>query len=658
MRRRPLPWCRVMIGVTVPSVLRRSVIELLDGEASPDAFYEQLRVAERQCGGPEELERLREEFSIAMRVRSKMAWQRQRESELTALYETANDLTAIRDVDAVLSAIVRRVRQLLGADLGYLSLIDAERGDCYMRITEGSQSPDFPTLRLPLGSGVLGRVVRTATPYFTDNYLADEEIAHLEHVDKAAVDEGIRAVLGVPLILNGEVIGALLAANRSPRRFSHDEVALLSSLAAHAAIALENARLFEETRSALRELNEASAEVRAHSESLERAASAHDRLAEVLLQGGRVTDVARVLADVLLGAVWVLDPAGHVLAVAGVGAPEPGVALDEAVATALASGRTADLVAPSGESLCVAVARAGAEHLGTVVLGGTAPAGETDRRILERAAVVTAVLLMFQRSVAEAEDRVRGELLDDLLSIPQRDPDTLRERARRYRADLDAAHVVIVARVEGVERHRGAAAAAPLATERHGLAGVRGEDVVLVVPGEDPLPCARRIADRLRGALGRRITAGVAGPAAGPARIARAYREAHQCLAALLALGRCGDVADAAALGFARFLLGSGGNAEVEEYLRRTLGPVLDYDERRGTQLTATLEAWFAGGSLGAASERLHVHANTVGQRLDRVAALLGEDWRQPERALDIQLALQVWRLRERGVQPASDGGT
>ncbi|MGH3715323.1 MAG: diguanylate phosphodiesterase, partial [Micromonosporaceae bacterium] len=124
---------------------RRSFVELLDEEASPDAFYELLRLAERECSGPEELERLREQFSVVMRVRSRMEWQRQRETELSALYETANDLTAIRDVDAVLSAIVRRVRQLLGTDLGYLSLIDAERGDCYMRITEGSQSPEFPT---------------------------------------------------------------------------------------------------------------------------------------------------------------------------------------------------------------------------------------------------------------------------------------------------------------------------------------------------------------------------------------------------------------------------------------------------------------------------------------------------------------------------------
>lgn len=641
---------------------RRSFVELLNEEAPPDAFYEQLRLAERERLEPDELERLREELATAMRVRSKMAWQRQRASELTALYESANDLTAIRDVDAVLSAIVRRARLLLGADLGYLSLIDAERGDCYIRITEGSQTPEFPTLRLPLGSGVLGRVIRTAIPYYTDNYLADEAIVHLDSVDNAAVDEGIRAVLGVPLMLNDTVIGALLAANRSPRPFSHDEVALLGSLAAHAAIALENARLFEETRAALRELNDANAEVRAHSEALELAASAHDQLAQVLLQGGGVADVADVLADVLDAQVWVFAPDGQALAVTGGPSPDGGAGLDAAVADALRTGHATEISVAPGQLRCVVVARAGAEHLGTVVLGRNVAFDEVDRRILERGAVVTALLLMFQRSVAEAEDRVRGELLDDVLSEPNRDPDTLRERARRYRVDLDVEHVVVVVSAEGVERHRGAATAVPLATERHGLAGLRGGDVVLVVPGKDAMPIARRITDRLRGVLGRPVTAGVAGPAAGPMQIAAAYREAHQCLVALNALDRHGDVADAASLGFVRFLFGGGDDAGVDDYLRRTLGPVLEYDARRGSQLVATLDTWFTvGGSLGAAGERLQVHANTVGQRLERVAALLGDDWRKPGRALDIQLALRVWRMRESGVattRAASDRTT
>ena len=61
----------------------------------------------------------------------------------------------------------------------------------------------------------------------------------------------------------------------------------------------------------------------------------------------------------------------------------------------------------------------------------------------------------------------------------------------------------------------------------------------------------------------------------------------------------------------------------------------------------ATLDAWFAsGGSLKDTAAALHVHPNTVTQRLDRVTGLLGETWRAPERALDLQLALRVARLQ------------
>ena len=74
---------------------------------------------------------------------------------------------------------------------------------------------------------------------------------------------------------------------------------------------------------------------------------------------------------------------------------------------------------------------------------------------------------------------------------------------------------------------------------------------------------------------------------------------------------------------------------------------MLDYDGRRGTALVKTLEAYFgAGGSLARAAEVLHVHVNTVTQRLDRIAQLPGADWQDPSRALDLQLALRLHRLR------------
>ncbi|MEQ7010438.1 GAF domain-containing protein [Actinopolymorpha sp. B17G11] len=661
----------------------RSFVELLYEQAPPETFEEQLRCAQTDGAGPEEMQRLRQELGIALRVRAQMARQRQREAELSALYETANDLTSIRDVDAVLTAIVRRARQLLGADLTYLSLNDHDRGDSFIRMTDGSVSARFQQLRLDLGTGLLGLVAQTGAPYFTDDYFADQRFLHRDYIDSAVAEEGIHAILGVPLLLGGKVVGALLAANRSARPFPPGEVVLLGSFAAHAAIALENARLFEETQQAIADLDAANATVRAHSEAVELAASAHDRLADVVLHGGGVEAVASVLADVLGSIVVVREPGGHLIACAGDGAAASGLTavsgraappdgpsrpsaarqsnglsgtstahapdtFAASVTEALRSGRSVEMRLPAttGERAWLAVAVAGNDHLGTLVVGRTLDLGEADRRILERGALVTALLLLFQRSMAEAEDRVRGELLDDVLSDPHRDPATLRERARRHHTDLEAPHVVLVVAADAVERHRVVAAASRLAAGKGGLGGVYDGAVVLALPGEQPAGMARIVRDRLSDVLETTVTVGAAGPCKGPEGIARSHRDAHRCLAALLALGRRGDATDVAGLGFARLLFG-GGPAEIEDFLTATIKPLLDYDADRGTELAGTLEAWFAaGGSPARAAEALHVHTNTVTQRLERVAALIGRDWRTPERALDVQLALRLWRLR------------
>src|SRR6185436_4419879 len=93
----------------------------------------------------------------------------------------------------------------------------------------------------------------------------------------------------------------------------------------------------------------------------------------------------------------------------------------------------------------VAVAAAGDEHLGTLVLSSRESLDLPERRTLERGALVTALVLLFGRSEAEAESRVRGELLADLLSRRDLDPARLRERARQQDADLDGELALAVA---------------------------------------------------------------------------------------------------------------------------------------------------------------------------------------------------------------------
>jgi DNA-binding PucR family transcriptional regulator len=444
------------------------------------------------------------------------------------------------------------------------------------------------------------------------------------------------------------VIGVLFAANRTARPFAREEVALLVSLAAHAAIAIDTARLLAETQAALEELSAANAVIRAHSQSVERAAAAHDRMTTLVLRGGGVEDVAAAVVDVLDGALLVLDADGRHLAVAksadwAADLPEVDrLTVSEAVAATRGEGRSV----LRGEVYVAAVV-AGAENLGALVLQPAQPLVDADQRILERAAQVTALLLLFRRTVAEAEGQVRGELLDDLVARPGREPDALRSRGRRLGVDLDEPHVVLVVR-EGTDRgvrQRAVSWARTFAATRGGLAAARDDRLVLMLPGTDAGGAARLVARELTRVIGGPATAGGAGPATGPDGVAAAYRDADRCVTALAALGRTGEGASTAELGYVGLLLGR--DRDVAGFIRDTLGPVVEYDARRGTALVKTLEAYFgAGGGLARAAEVLHVHVNTVTQRLDRVAQLLGADWHNPDRALELQLALRLHQLR------------
>lgn len=621
-------------------------LELLLRDA-PSVEYERPLLEARARGdGAERLAELERAKLLALRVRSVLRDRQRRESELSALFETANDLTGMRSLDQVLRAIVERARHLLGTDTAYLTLSDPEAGDTFMRVTSGSVSARFQQLRLGQGEGLGGLVAETALPYVTADYFSDPRFQHTSQIDSGVREEGLVAILGVPLQLNGRVIGVLFAANRHERPFSHAEVALLGSLATHAAIAIDNANLIDDTRSALAELNTANQRLQQHTASVERAVAAHDRLTELVLHGGGVEEVAAAISAVLGGRVRI-----HDLTAAGSGPlSEDSPELDAAVRAALANGR----VTRVGDAW-LAAAAAGTEPLGALVLRGV-ELDNTGQRILERAAMVTALLLLIRRSASEAEHRVRGDLLDELLDMPGRAPDALRQRAALLGADLDVPHVVAVAEAPGANPARLRSAAMHIAETTGGLAGTRTGRAVLVLPGTLPSRTGRQVAADLSVAANGPVTVGAAGPTADLPGFRAAFTEALRCLQTLRALGRDGEVAAPEDLGFLGLLLGR--DRDVDGFVDTTLGPLLEYDSQRRTVLVQTLRAYFAaGGNLSRAKDDLHVHVNTVSQRLERISQLIGADWQEPSRALEIQLALRLHGLLDGGVDLGGDDG-
>ncbi|MFI1716575.1 helix-turn-helix domain-containing protein [Streptomyces sp. NPDC053513] len=620
-----------------------SYLELLARGAGTEAYDRPVLLARASGAGPEELAGLEEAKQLALRVRAELEGRRRREAELSALFATAHDLAGLRDLDAVLRAIVQRARSLLGTEVAYLSLNDPAAGDTYMRVTEGSVSARFQQVRLGMGEGLGGLVAQTARPYVTEDYFEDPRFQHTRTIDAAVRDEGLVAILGVPLSLGSQVIGVLFAADRRARVFEREQVALLGSFAAHAAVAIDTANLLAETRSALAELERANDIIREHSAVIERASEVHDRLSELVLHGGGVHDVADAVSEVLGGTV-------------------------EFTETGAGSARRAGGHAVREGDDWVAAVSAGGETLGALVLHGQPDLDPVDQRTLERAALVTSLLLLARRSAGEAEQRVRGELLDDLLDAPDRDRRLLRERAARLRTDSEAPHVVLAARIdratgdapeadaggrESADRQRLWSAASHLAATRHGLASARDGGTVLLLPlgpGESAADLARQTARNLGGTLREPVTVGASAPVRTPLdrpdQVAVAYQEARRCLDALVLLHRSGQGAAAEDLGFLGLLLADG--RDIDGFVGRTIGQVVAYDRRRGTELVRTLDAYFASGmSPARTKDELHVHVNTVAQRLERVGRLLGPDWQSPARALEIQLALRLHALSD-----------
>lgn len=578
---------------------------------------------------------------LVLRVGAARDEHRRREAAQSALLDTARELASEKKPAVVLEAIVRRARTLLGTDIAYLTLYDPEAGDTFMRVTDGSVSAEFQSLRLSLGDGLGGLVASTHKPYWTADYSIDQRFSHTRAIDSGVGDEGLVAICGTPLIVESNFVGVLFAANRSPRPFSRSEVALLGNLAALAAVAIVQTRALSDAQAALSALSEAHETVRQQAVGVERAAAAHDRFADVVLEGGGVGKVTEALVELLGGWAVLFDDAGERRSSSGP-APAPSGEEDDLLAHPVVdrSRREAGRIAEDDGIQAIGVIAAH-EQLGTLVVGVPGLLDEADRRTVERAAVVTALVLLFERQADEARQTARNRIVADLISARGSHEDrtgALREVGLDPRRPL----CLLVVRGGSPAQHRALALTVSTALGEGALVGTHEDEIVALVPDDDPDALAEALAERL--ARGTHVTVGGVGPIGDVDDLPAAHEEGSRTASALIALGRAGTGAAATELGFAGLIVGS--DPDVEDYVRSVLGPVLDYDRDRGSNLLGTMTAYFAAGSSPrhAASE-LHVHVNTVAQRLGRVAALLGEDWQHPERALEVQLALRLRRL-------------
>ena len=178
---------------------------------------------------------------------------------------------------------------------------------------------------------------------------------------------------------------------------------------------------------------------------------------------------------------------------------------------------------------------------------------------------------------------------------------------------------------------------------------VRAGDVepgraALLASAPDPARLASTVHSRLRRDLGspvRVVAEPVAGHSWGPA-----FDIAGKCCDLMRILGVPDQGSTTEPYAMFALLFDTKRANDLHRFLDDALEPLLAHDKRRSTHLVATLSAYFGnGGNVARTATALHVHVNTLLKRLERVDNILGKQWRLPDRALQLQVALRLYDL-------------
>ncbi len=392
-----------------------------------------------------------------------------RAKTLSMLYDTATRLSEQRNPTPLLETTIERARRFLDTDLAYVTLVDPITLTVRMKVACGYLHPEFLEIVLPLGVGLGGWVARNQQPLTVTDYLNSSSIEHDPVTDHIVRQEGIRAILGVPLVVRNKSLGVLFAAKRQPAQFTTHQIAILSSLADFAALALDNAESYRtalsvaESSTAVRD--EAEAQLHWLEETVERMA----QLTTVHMTGKSPRPALNAFAAEIGVEILVIDN-GYTVVDKTADWPDPEL-IEGSVVPLLflsrygvnlsASGVCAPLDEVTHHPFVVLPLGTEQDHYGFFVAWHSPdiPWTPVIMNILDMAAANWALQRSVEEALHKAEQQHQREFLDELLATPMPPREVLLRHAREVWPQATLPHRPFVLQIMNAPEHDGLVAA-------------------------------------------------------------------------------------------------------------------------------------------------------------------------------------------------------
>lgn len=194
---------------------------------------------------------------IALAIDRALLYQEQQRAaaRASALLGIATEISALESLDHVLDRIVDEAATLLGMEKAQLLLFGEDGLDTAVSVSAGNRALRVSHQQPWREQGLGGLAISTGAPVWTADYETDPRFSGAPQ--EATWAKGIRSAIAAPLQAGSRVIGVLYVGSASANQFQEEDVSVLVGFASHAAIAIENARLFSEAGKveALREVD-------------------------------------------------------------------------------------------------------------------------------------------------------------------------------------------------------------------------------------------------------------------------------------------------------------------------------------------------------------------------------------------------------------------
>ena len=603
-----------------------------------------------------------------------------------ALHEIGMQIQIEVEPDKVLQLVVKHARDLLQTDMAYIALVDDATKDLALTGSVGMRSDtEARQQRFSDGVGLIGTAYQQGRPMVVENY-ALHPYPTTPLIQKVVAADEIAGIAVMPMSRDGRVMGVLVVANRRPTQFRADEIELLTALAAQASIAAENARLYQSQVTAQEQLRQMAVKLEDQVQQLERSMFLHQQLAAAALSGQGIREIASTLCGLVGRSVCVvrgMEP-HHILWSHPDGRDEadPGeAALVKSVMARLTNGAMdgeppwrLSSPAPEQARLVGMPILAGGQVLGCLcIIETTALMQEVEVQALEHAVTVLALELSRQRAALETEVRLRGDLLDDLLRRRYATEEYITNRAAHLGISLSELRCVMVLQfAPGVEvpgvgmgalspeaRSRALRVATNLLEPITRLVAWRSGRLVALIPSgqrTDRIDAViRSVQERLRtGKPALYTVVGIGGTVADIGELERSYREAVVTVELARRIRAPEAIMEYSKLGFFRVLVDLPDQSRAVGMVREILGPVKAHDDQHDTDMLHSLRVYVEhDGQLKAASDRYHIHVNSLKYRLERIGKLLGTDVRSAEARFQYNMAFRMLDfLNAMGISP------